>query len=237
MTIHPSHGLHSNFYVAIGVAISSLFVLPYTVGEQHEGVHFSPLGALGGVLFVCSSSLSFVAAQNIGLSTGQGVWSGAAIVVAFAWGSLGPPPVGAPLTSLPLSLLAILLLLLGVAGMVKCEPLGRLCFGTQPHNDDEPLNSDTPAGPKASARAVGLTAALAVGLFGGSILVPLAFISDEIGAVPSFGAGALVGGALITAAWYALEASRGAPPALELRATLWAGLLSGLVWNAGSPAG
>ena len=39
-----------------------------------------------------------------------------------------------------------------------------------------------------SARAVGLTAALAVGLFGGSILVPLAFISDEIGAVPSFGA-------------------------------------------------
>ena len=48
------------------------------------------------------------------------------------------------------------------------------------------------------------------------------------------GLGALLGGALLTSAFYFYFASRGEAPALELRSTLWAGLLSGLVWNAGN---
>jgi hypothetical protein len=75
-----------------------------------------PLGLVAGLLFVGASSLSFVACSFIGLSTGQGVWGGAAILVAFLWGTLGPPPVGLAVVSWPLSLLAVALLFAGVGG-------------------------------------------------------------------------------------------------------------------------
>jgi hypothetical protein len=118
------HPILFNFYVTCGVAASSCLVIPWVLAGTGE-LRFVYQGAIGGCLFVGASSLSFVAAKNLGLSTGQGVWSGSAITVAFLWGVFGPHPIGKPLGSLPLSLLAMLLLLIGVAGMVKCQPLGR----------------------------------------------------------------------------------------------------------------
>ena len=256
------HPILFNFYVTCGVAISSCLAIPYILA--HGGLTFVYEGAVGGVLFVGASSLSFVAAKNLGLSTGQGVWSGCAITVAFLWGVLGPQPVGQPLGSLPLSLLALLFLLMGVVGMVKCEPLGRALDWRELH-DTEPLHgsngsngsngSDGSPGsgqrengllsedcalqPQAvplarGARVSGFCAAVGVGLFGGSILVPLTYLDDAISALPSFGLGALAGGALLTTIFYAAALRRGEPPALELRSTLWAGLASGLVWNGGN---
>jgi hypothetical protein len=252
------HPILFNFYVTCGVAASSCLAIPWVLAGHGE-LRFVYEGAIGGFLFVGASSLSFVAAKNLGLSTGQGVWSGSAITVAFLWGVLGPHPIGQPLGSLPLSLLAMLFLLMGVAGMVKCQPLGRALDWRRLHDTEHPLHggssSDSDVGsgvrengsltedsalqPRTahlakSARVTGLCAAVGVGLFGGSILVPLAYLEDQIAALPSFGLGALVGGALLTAAFYAAALRRGEPPALELRSTLWAGLASGLVWNAGN---
>ena len=107
--------------------------------------------------------------------------------------------------------------------------LGALALGEQLLQP--PLRAAHPA---TSARATGLFAAVGVGLFGGSILVPLAYLDEQLAALPSFGLGALLGGALLTSAFYAAALRRGEAPALELRSTLWAGLLSGLVWNAGN---
>ena len=259
------HPILFNFYVTCGVAASSCLVIPLVLARPGE-LRFVYQGAIGGCLFVGASSLSFVAAKNLGLSTGQGVWSGSAITVAFLWGVFGPPPIGQPLGSLPGSLLAMLLLLMGVAGMVKCQPLGRALVrrgwaheeaapSTEPLHSGSSSDSDVGSGarengslredcalqpqlraahPAKSARATGLFAAVGVGLFGGSILVPLAYLDDQLAALPSFGLGALLGGALLTSTFYAGAHRRGEAPALELRSTLWAGLLSGLVWNAGN---
>eukprot|EP00928_Gymnodinium_smaydae_P011060 TRINITY_DN14135_c0_g1_i1.p1 TRINITY_DN14135_c0_g1~~TRINITY_DN14135_c0_g1_i1.p1 ORF type:complete len:284 (+),score=19.46 TRINITY_DN14135_c0_g1_i1:20-871(+) len=81
----------------------------------------------------------------------------------------------------------------------------------------------------------GLMSAMAVGLFGGSILVPFRFIpAHEAGlvAMPSFGLGALTFGAiLIVVRWSLIRGEKGcafSPTALAV------GILSGVTWNAGN---
>ena len=232
---HQLHPVLFNLYVSVGVFISSWFVVPF-FGRVGASVAFTWYGFLAGTLFVLAGSFSFIAAGEIGLSTGQGVWGGAAIVVSFLWGTLGPPPIGAPPKSFVLSMVAIALLLLGVVGIVKCECLGLNCrrllcgkvakIGTQVEasadkvgvgasaaegasaagegsSEDgastavEVLSSSSEDGAgaagegfsrgssneaegsseeaKGSSRAGGLMAALAVGVFGGSILAPSEF--------------------------------------------------------------
>ena len=274
------HPFIFNLYLALGVWASSCAVLPF-MGLLGHPPAVVPLGALAGALFVGASSLSFVACANVGLSTAQGVWGGAAILVAFLWGTLGPTPVGLPVVSLPLSLLAAGLLLLGVAGIVKSDELGgwieqrgrvpptleplmagggaatatgtATSSGASSPTGDAVESPDTPpltvtsAGAAAASaaaergggvggsRPLGICAAASVGLFGGSVLVPLKFLpSDEFSGVaslaflPSFGCGCLAAAASLAAAF---RACRGEPVPLGSRGTLLAGLGSGLVWN------
>ena len=263
------HPFVFNLYLSLGVFGSSLAVIPFALSAPLSPSLACPFGLLAGFLFVGASSLSFLATSHVGLSTGQGVWGGSAILVAFLWGTLGPSPIGVPVVNLPLSVLAILLLLLGVVGIVKCEPLGdalldhlnggvgmhprtEALIAAVPHGDpdDAELTSRNPA-PDATddaptgSRAVGLTAALFVGLFGGSILVPLGFLgpsykgSGALAFLPSFGLGSLVGSFALCVAWraWSLRASAGAdapPLVLGNRYTLLAGLASGVVWNLGN---
>jgi hypothetical protein len=118
------HPFIFNVYLSFGVFLSSCIVIPFLPALGSPPL-VCPLGLLAGLLFVGASSLSFlVVASGIGLSTGQGVWSGSAILVAFLWGTLGPAPIGNPVVSLPLSLVAGALLLLGVYGIVKNQELG-----------------------------------------------------------------------------------------------------------------
>jgi len=200
----PVHPLVFNCYCSAGVLLSSLATAPFLplVGAR---LQFTAAGALAGLIFVGASSLSFVAAASVGLSTGQGVWGGAAILVSFCWGTLGPAAVSRPVGSLPLSVLAVLLLILGVVGIVQCQSLGPRLLGrlfpggartvptragfTEPlvNATDTSVNEATAEAGGASAavsaaagtRALGLAAAVAVGLFGGSILVPLSFLGDD----------------------------------------------------------
>jgi len=268
------HPVLFNGYVSLGVFLSSWLVVPF-FQLAGTSLAFTWFGFLAGAIFVIASSFSFIAASNIGLSTGQGVWGGTAIVVSFLWGTLGPEPICAPVQSVALSLVAVGLLLIGVLGIVKSVPigdaLGRLCearartsavdsAAVRLHesvvaSDDPVVASDDPAvgggapavdgnaaaaASAASTRAVGLAAALMVGLFGGSVLVPASFAGEAfsgqkaIALLPSFGIGALSMALLTTGSWYARLLSRGEAPPLHLRAALWAGCLSGATWNAGN---
>ncbi|KAJ1630786.1 hypothetical protein T492DRAFT_1000936 [Pavlovales sp. CCMP2436] len=85
-------------------------------------------GVCSGVLFVFSGLFAFLAVPLVGLSVAQGVWGGAAVFVSFAWGALGQAPLRAPLASLPLSLLALTLLFLGVAGIAGNGAIARRLF-------------------------------------------------------------------------------------------------------------
>ncbi len=254
------HPFLFNFYVALGVFLSCWLAAPFLplVGVP---LGISPFGVAAGALFVGASGFSFVAASKLGLSTGQGVWSGMAIVVSFLWGVIGPAPISHAPRSPTLSGVAVALLLAGVVGIVKCEPIGAFvgsacCVArhNQPmsseaaHTDTLLVNrADCDGGAAGGARAGaaermhGLLAALAVGVFGGSILAPAAFAGPDfsgahaINFLPSFGIGVMAAATLFSGGWYLVQATSGAgAPPLHLRSTLWAGICSGVVWNAGN---
>ena len=280
------HPILFNAYVATGVFLSCWLVVPFlpVVGAQFA---FTWFGFLAGSLFVGASGLSFVAASKIGLSTGQGTWSGAAVVVSFLWGALGPPAISKPLGSVALSAIAITLLLVGVFGIVKCDSLGAWVVSLlgasaeasaqaivlqggargaapiagapiptdSPENWDSPgtrcrlrpdseegdVRDDTDGASMGTERLTGLVAALGVGILGGSILAPSAFAgpafsgNKAINLLPSFGVGVMTTAVLVVSVWLAALRARGeTSPPFHLRATLWAGLCSGLTWNLGN---
>lgn len=74
---------------------------------------FTWWGVLSAGLWITSSILSIIAIQNVGLSIAQGVWSGSTILVSFVWGLIFKEEM----KSIGLSVLAIILILLGVAGI------------------------------------------------------------------------------------------------------------------------
>ena len=99
-----------------GVALSSCAAVAW-LRVEGAAVELSAYGALAGSLFVFAGLFSFVAVPLVGLGVAQGVWGGSAIFVSFAWGTLGPAALRAPLVSLPLSVVALLLLSAGVVGI------------------------------------------------------------------------------------------------------------------------
>mmetsp|Transcript_8021 Transcript_8021/g.11022 ORF Transcript_8021/g.11022 Transcript_8021/m.11022 type:complete len:151 (+) Transcript_8021:1-453(+) len=79
---------------------------------------------------------------------------------------------------------------------------------------------------------LGITFAASVGLAGGSTLVPLNYVSKKesgLAFVPAFGCGAMIFSPLVAALWFSYTNEW---PPLHLRETLWAGILSGTLWNA-----
>lgn len=229
-----------NGLVCLGVFLSSLIVpaiasVPYV---------FTIGGMLGGVLFVFAALFSFLAIPRCGLATAQAVWSCSAILVSFAWGAFGPSEVAAPVKDLALSLVAVLLLVAGAYVAVSCGPISEGLFpqDSSAASSREPLASEadtTAAGEdeaSASTRISGLLFAMSVGLFGGSVLVPFKFIPPEaagLAALPSFGLGALLAGALVTGVYWKAVKNEAGAPAVPGDA-LGAGVLSGLIWNLGN---
>lgn len=218
-----------NGIVCVGVFLSSLLV-PVIAGTP---VVFTLAGALGGVLFVFAALFSFIAIPRAGLATAQAVWSCSAIVVSFAWGAFGPAEISAPVQDLALSLVAIALLVAGALTIVNCESIANFASPKEaaPSKGSE---EDVAAGD----RATGIACALAVGLFGGSVLVPFKFVPPEaagLTAVPSFGIGALVAGIVVTLAYWNIIKGKEGLPSATADNTL-AGLASGAMWNAGNVA-
>lgn len=72
-------------YTCIGVYLSSLLTMPFFDGDKYPSNAIG-LGICAGGLFVLAVCFSFLAVNLIGLSTGQSVWSGVAVVVSFLWG-------------------------------------------------------------------------------------------------------------------------------------------------------
>ena len=74
-----------NFFLTLGVAASCLVATPFVPATGHEiGICWQ--GILAGTLLVLATYFSFVAIPHVGVSVGQGVWGGTAILVSFLWG-------------------------------------------------------------------------------------------------------------------------------------------------------
>jgi len=133
---------------------------------------------------------------------------------------------------LTLSCVALGLLVAGALVIVTCSDLAQK-FG-RAESSREPLLE---AGSGDGERISGLGLAASVGLFGGSILVPLKFVPAELSGlpcVPSFGLGALVTGLLVTAIYWYLSLRPSGKASKVAGDTLGAGILSGAIWNAGN---
>jgi len=231
---------------------------------------FSPLGLVAGMLFISSIVFSFLAVDCIGLALGQGIWGGVAILTSYIWGVLvfeeTPTDIG-------LSVCGVVVLIFGVGVLAFCEPIanwmtermrehssplsplmggpsstelsGRPTIERASYNIEFTPTEKTAAEVKAMNFKSGISYAVAVGLFGGSILAPLHFVPDpEKGFcfVPSFGIGALVAATCVFLCyWYILYRGRykhsssitflGSLPEMRLDSALPLGALSGLLFN------
>eukprot|EP00929_Paragymnodinium_shiwhaense_P004027 TRINITY_DN10473_c0_g1_i2.p1 TRINITY_DN10473_c0_g1~~TRINITY_DN10473_c0_g1_i2.p1 ORF type:complete len:429 (+),score=85.48 TRINITY_DN10473_c0_g1_i2:131-1417(+) len=211
-----------NGIVCFGVFFSSLLV-PLFTGNAFL---FTPGGFFGGVLFVFAALFSFLAIPRCGQASAQAVWSVSAITVSFLWGVLGPAEIAAPLASLTWSVGSLVLLVAGALVIVSCDKIAAQLEGTAKEEAAEEEGED---------KVTGLLFALAVGLFGGSVLVPFKFIPAEaagLAALPSFGLGSAVAGALVTYG-YQTTVKKESFPAVPGDA-VGAGLASGLIWNLGN---
>jgi hypothetical protein len=200
-----------------------------------------------------STLFSFLAIPRVGLAIGQGVWGGVAILVSFLWGAIGPSEISNPLRSLPLSAMAIGYLLFGIYGILlsaRYSTTGGAGGTSNPTASDDETEALLAEGPESETGvqlteggsqrggrfAAGMVCAVLVGLFGGSILAPLAFVSDElsgIGFLPSFGIGAFASGVLIDGTYLVVHA-RTSPSLGVIVRTALPGMAAGLVWNAGN---
>lgn len=224
---------------------------------------FEPLGLAAGGLFVLAISFSFVAVDLIGVALGQGVWGGFAILISYLWGVMKfGDKVATPWLAV-LALLLLAVGVLGIAfceplgkkltksnsfqnlpedrndvvspampgAASPSQPLGVGSFSVR----DNSLNSADGATQSTSKNwLLGMFFAFCVGLSGGSILVPMHYVPDSssgLAFVVSFGIGTMVSSPLVCLVCFGVKQKI---PPLHLADTLWAGLLSGLIYNIGN---
>lgn len=121
-----------NWYLSGGVFLSSvgtMLLVPFTqhtIGLCWEGI-------IAGGLLAIAGLTSFIAVSYTGLSLAQGTWGGTSIIgipfqlhflfnlflVSFLWGVIGPENIRGTVSSPQLCLVALTLILSGVAGIIK----------------------------------------------------------------------------------------------------------------------
>jgi len=235
--IHP---IIYNWYTTMGVFILSWVMALFLPLVDLNVFTFIPAGLAGGALFTLALLFSCFALPELGLSIAMGIWCGAATLISFLWGTIGPAEISRPLANIGLSVLGILSIVVGILGIIWVDMLGNMlcgCFVTKKTDDAGEKKADETSEPvKVSVR--GVVYALLVGLFGGSMLVPLSFIPEEysglkgLGFIPAFGTGSLIMGTLVVVVQRVLKG----PQTLAIGQTLWAGLTSGTVWQVGNIA-
>lgn len=248
------HPILFNLYVCLGVAVSSLLALPFMqynttfTGDNDSGTefNFSSLGFASGALLVIAFTFSFLAIPLIGVSVAQGVWGGVSILVAFLWGVVA---LGNTITSWLGAIGAILLLLIGRDSLSLQSALGS---STLDHHDllledgimhqsiadkTEDSRSSTGAVAKGDSDFVrGIIFACVVGVSGGSILVPMHYVTKDAGGVvfiPSFGVGVIAAAPIITAV-YSFTLEDLVYQDLYLWPCVPFGMLAGVIWNLGN---
>ena len=233
------------FYCACGVMLSSFLLIPFFPFNGHiqdddnvgTSFAFSGLGFLAGIIFVCAVALSFSAVELIGIALAQALWSGTAIVISYLWGVVifGDTP-----SNIALSATGILILVLGVIIIAYSERISDLIFV---NNEESPLLEkldieNTKSGDEDGVEfnhtryRNGVVFALLVGVFGGSILAPLNYVSPEQSGlifVPSFGIGAFASALCIFCV--TLFVNRNPPLTLNWKWGLPLGILSGSIFQ------
>ncbi len=235
------HPIIYNWYTTIGVFVFSWIVALFNPMIGLPVFVFTKAGFVAGSTFTFALLFSCLALPLLGLGMAMGIWCGAATLVSFAWGTVGPPLIARPMADVPLSIAGIGAITLGILGIIYCTELGTALFAKLYGGEWAKINTtaESSSGPEGSlgSRALGVIYALLVGCFGGSMLAPLAFVPPEfsgikgIGFVPSFGTGSVITGTLIVIIFWIYK---GEAPKWEVERTLWAGLVSGNVWNFGN---
>ena len=208
------HPFVYNWYTTMGVFTFSWLVALFLPLVGMPIVSLTPVGFLAGGLFTLALCFSCLALPILGLTVALGVWCSVAILVSFAWGTIGPAVIAHPLINTPLSLLAVFLVVLGCIGIIVVDDLGAFLFRKEgvayKEMEDEESEwdkkiKDELSGKKDSEsevgkKALGVFYAVCVGCFGGSMLAPLAFTPAEyagikgLAFIPSFGTGSLLTG-------------------------------------------
>jgi len=225
-------------YYSFSIFCSSFLVLSYNPWV------FTPWGIAGAALWVPASILSIWAINYLGMSIAVGVWAGMTIVVSFLWGALAFPSDNT-VKSIPLSVVALLLLVIGIGCLslsnsefVKKLGQSKNNQGINTEDEASPLLKDEEESKKANSstakKIIGLICALVLGIFNGSMMVPLHFTPDNakgINYIVSFGIGVLIVTPVCFVLYFVLRCKK---PEFHLRVALIPGLITGLIWNVGN---
>lgn len=223
-------------YYSLAIFCSSFLVLIYKPWV------FTYWGVVGAGLWVPASILSIFAINALGLSVAVGIWAGATIVVSFVWGAAVFPKDN-PVHNLPLSFLALFLLVVGIAGL----SLSNSPFVTGPttpnrKKDDEnqtinePLlyPDDIEAKKSTAQRIIGVGCALGLALLNGSMMVPLRFTPKEaqgINYIISFGIGCIIVTPVCAVMYFAAKRTT---PDFQFKVAFIPGIITGILWNLGN---
>lgn len=238
------HPVVFQVYVAVGVCLSSL---PVLLLSSWSWDRFTCWAFLSAFMWSVANILCVKAVELLGVSVGQGLWSGAAALVAFIDGLLQ----GQALGNAALAVTGIALLVLGIGGLAVSSS------GAQDDADskgqDAKLSKLTPEALEATAAPAekqqtssveriirGVILAFCIGLLGGSIFVPLNLFTDLEGkdqvlySVP-FAVGTVISAAGFLIVHRGLQAAGAAVPLTwEVRKCFLPGLVSGILWNCGN---
>jgi len=215
--------------MTLAIFLSSWLVLTY------NNFVFTYWGIVSASLWVFASVLSIFAINNVGLATAQGLWSGATIFVSFLWGTLVFHQTP---DSIPLAIVALVLLAIGIAGM---SIAGSNLLVKAQANDDVPtqemdplVNETDTAEPPAQITWLGIACALGLSLTNGSMLAPYSYAPDEAkpSFLVSFGIGVLIVTPVFAVIYFVVFRKK--PDFNLVKVVALPGMLCGLGWNIGN---
>lgn len=236
-----------NTLLSFGALLSSLLALLAQPlwGDGTFRLYFTWWGTAAGALFVFATLFAFLAIPRLGIALTGATCCTSAMVVAFLWGAVGPTaPPRQPMKDVGLSILAVATLVFGALIINFSSRIGRSLRLRKVETEEDEADEDSATscsgtkdsgGAAVGGKAMGLLSAVIVGLFGGSVLVPAAYVREEargMHLLPSFGLGAAVVGTAMGAVYCA--AFR---PVLRLelrREVVRNGIGAGCIWNLGN---
>jgi len=196
---------------------------------------FTPWGILSAAIWVFSSILSIFAINNAGLAVSQGLWSGATIIVSFLWGALYFETI---LRSVPASVVALGLIVLGIAGISVAasnllDPKEDAEAETLLDREERSVNSDEEKKP-VKRTWLGIACALGLSITNGTMLVPIQLAPKEfhgINFIVSFGIGVLAVTPVFALIYFLVFRKK---PEFKLSTVALPGFICGLGWNTGN---
>jgi len=201
---------------------------------SYNDIYFTVWGILSAALWMVSSLLSIIAIQNAGLAVSQGVWSGCTIIISFLWGAV---IFKQPMKSVGISVVGILLLLLGIAGISLAGSSVLDRFRKMSHvqiEDSLDLNSISVNDENKSNRVFGLACCVGLSLTNGSMLAPIHYAPPEASGIiflASFGIGVLVITPILAVIYFTILHKT---PNWDFENLLLPGFFAGIVWNIGN---